>query len=168
MYVFVSWLPLLAAGRLLSYTTKPNRGWSKNFGAWGVLQHSAETVVWRHHFESVKTEQKMLLMDSLVPRPSHRRNNELLALSCSFCPKCWNFERLRSKKCTHSCFKTKNACTKCDRGPLPPPVHLGRQNVIFVIKWNRLPSPFFHTASDQKLDSGKAWEWGYLMGSNWL
>ena len=41
----------------------------------------------------------------------------------------------------------------------PPP--LPRQNIIHVIKWTRpSPPPFLHTASNQKLDGGKACERG--------
>ena len=48
-----------------------------------------------------------------------------------------------------------------NRGPLPPSVYLhvqpvDRQNIISVIKWTRPPPPFLHTASNQKLDGGKA------------
>ena len=29
-----------------------------------------------------------------------------------------------------------------------------------------LPPPFLHTASDQKLEAGSAWEWGYECGAS--
>ena len=48
-----------------------------------------------------------------------------------------------------------------DRGPLPPlclPRY--RHNTIHVKKGPGLPSAFLHTASDQKLGGGKAWEQG--------
>ena len=31
------------------------------------------------------------------------------------------------------------------------------------MKWTSLPPPFLHTVSDQKLDSRKAWEQGYVV-----
>ena len=46
-----------------------------------------------------------------------------------------------------------------DQRPLPPSVDT---DVIHMMKWTRPSSLFFHTASDQKLDSGKAWERGYI------
>ena len=39
--------------------------------------------------------------------------NELEALSCSFCPKCYSFEWLRSEKRTASVSQRRNVCTKC-------------------------------------------------------
>ena len=48
-------------------------------------------------------------------------------------------------------------------GTPPPSVYLGRHQLIHMIKWTR-PSPsVLPTASDQKLDDGKAWERGYLL-----
>ena len=44
-----------------------------------------------------------------------------------------------------------------DGGPLPPSVYVD-SDVIHVIMVPGLPLPFLHTASDQKLDGGKAWE----------
>ena len=44
----------------------------------------------------------------------------------------------------------------------PPLIYLGTYDVIHMIKWTR-PSPsvlLYVTASNQKLDSGKAWEQG--------
>ena len=41
---------------------------------------------------------------------------------------------------------------------LLPSVYPGRQNVVHVIIWTGLPPLFLYTASDQKLDGGKAWE----------
>ena len=67
-----------------------------------------------------------------------------------------------------SCFKTRNTCAKCFLSigdTSPPSVYLGRQNVIHMKKWTRPPPPFLHIASDQKLDSGKAWEWDYRGGT---
>ena len=34
-------------------------------------------------------------------------------------------------------------------------------STLFLI-FHSVPTPFLHTASDQKLDGGKAWERGYL------
>ena len=48
-----------------------------------------------------------------------------------------------------------------DRRLLPPSVYLGSTDVIHVIKWTRPSSSVLCTASDQKLDDGKAWEGGY-------
>ena len=48
-------------------------------------------------------------------------------------------------------------------GTPPPSVYLGRHQLIHMIKWTR-PSPsVLPTATDQKLDDGKAWERGYLL-----
>ena len=47
----------------------------------------------------------------------------------------------------------------------PPSVYLGRRDVIHMINIPGLPPPFLHTASDQKLDGGKAWKQGYISAS---
>ena len=47
----------------------------------------------------------------------------------------------------------------CDGGPLTPSVYLGRHGCHSRDKMEQTP-PFLRTASDQKLDSGKAWEQG--------
>ena len=62
----------------------------------------------------------------------HRRNKLFEASSC-FCLKYWSFEHSGSNKD-------------------PPPI------IIHIINGPGLPPPFLHTASDQKLDDGKAWE----------
>ena len=74
------------------------------------------------------------------------------------------FQMFAKQKTYRSWFKTKNGCVKSIlsiRDPSSPTsVYLSRHN-IHVIKWTR-PSPplYLHTASDQKLDGGKAREQG--------
>ena len=87
------------------------------------------------------------------------QKNELEALSCSFCSIRFVSNVCEAKHVT-PWFKTRNMCVKCVlsiRGPFPP-VYLGDTDVVYVIKWTR-PSPsILHTASNPKLDGGKAWE----------
>ena len=60
-------------------------------------------------------------------------------------------------QCLVQTLKEKTSSLFFQLGTSPHPVYQGTD----VIKWT-MPSPLFlHTASDQKLDSGKAWEWGY-------
>ena len=103
------------------------------------------------------------------------RKNELKAslrpyLVVSSCPKHWSFECLWSKKLYRFWFKTNKRMHKMrsfDGGSLslsPHFVYLGRHwchsRDTKIIKCTR-PSPsVLYTASNQKLDSGKAWERG--------
>ena len=56
------------------------------------------------------------------------RKNELEALSCSFCPKCWSFKRSRSENVPLQVRNEERVCEmrSFDGGPLPPSVYLGR------------------------------------------
>ena len=81
--------------------------------------------------------------------------------------KCSTFER--DGKCSFPCtvlfFDHLQYTTIQSRtAPLPPSVCLGRHWRHSHDKMDQaFPPQFMHTASDQKLDGGKAWEWGYRM-----
>ena len=89
------------------------------------------------------------------------RKNELEALSCSFCPKRWSFERSRSEKRTASGSKrrTRNAFI---RWGIPPSLCLpigrhwrhsrDKMDQAFPLRFCIL----------QTMDGGKGWERGYV------
>ena len=62
---------------------------------------------------------------------------------------------IRKAKNVPLLFERVREMRSIDRGPLPPSVYLGRQNVIHMINGPGLPPPFLRTASDQKLDGGR-------------
>ena len=85
------------------------------------------------------------------------QKNELEALSCSFCSTRFVSNICEAKHVT-LLVQNEEWCVKCVlsiRGPIPP-VYLGDTDVVYMIKWTR-PSPsILHTASNPKLDGGKA------------
>ena len=73
-----------------------------------------------------------------------------------------SFKHSQSKNVC-SLLKMKNVCVKCVHSIRDPPSVCVCRHVI--CKWTRLSPLFLHTASDPKLDSGKAWERSYLVPS---
>ena len=88
--------------------------------------------------------------------------NKLQALSCSFCSKRWNHSSSNVCEVENIPLLFQNEECMCEMcsfnrgGPLPSSVYLGRHNVIHLKKSPRPSPPFLHTASDEKLDGGKA------------
>ena len=89
----------------------------------------------------------------------HMDNMSFEALSYNFCPKRWSFERSQSK--THTTPGSKRRMRVLNaffRSWIPPPLCLpSRHNE----NGSGLSPPFLHTASDQKVGDGKAWEQDY-------
>ena len=80
-------------------------------------------------------------------------------------PKHWSFECSQSEKRTALLAQNKECVCEMrpfDQDPPPPSVYLGRHWCHSHDKWYQaFPLRFLRTASDQKLDGGKAWERGY-------
>ena len=84
--------------------------------------------------------------------------------ACSW-PKRWRFERSLYEKCTAPGLKRITRAWNAFFLPgktLPPSVYLGRYYQAFPLRFFF----FLHTASDQKLDGGKARERGYVQSTS--
>ena len=70
----------------------------------------------------------------------------------------FSFSNVRNSSVWGTNYKISLQAHSFNGGPLPPSVYLGIDaDIIYMIKLTKPSSPFLHTASDPKLDGGKAW-----------